>query len=64
MHVLPRGFLKIRHYGLLANRNRKTKLVICRRLARSPIYKPQFEGLSNIEIVSLLLGKDVTLCPG
>lgn len=63
MHVLPRGFVKIRHYGLLANRNRKTKLVICRRLTNSPIYKPQFEGLSNTEVLSLLLGKDVTLCP-
>lgn len=64
MHVLPRGFVKIRHYGLLANRNRKTKLVICRRLTRSPVYKPRFEGLSNTEILSILLGKDVTLCPG
>lgn len=63
MHVLPRGFVKIRHYGLLANRNRKTKLIICRRLTKSTVYKPLFEGLSNIEIVSLLLGKDVTLCP-
>lgn len=62
MHVLPKGFVKIRHYGILANR--KTKLVICRRLTKSPIYKPQFEGLSNIEILSILLGKDVTLCPG
>jgi hypothetical protein len=23
MHVLPKGFVKIRHYGLLANRNKK-----------------------------------------
>ncbi|KAB8139495.1 hypothetical protein F9U64_00130 [Gracilibacillus oryzae] len=64
MHVLPAGFVKIRYYGLLANRNRKTKLTICRRLTRNPVYKPQFEGLSNTEILSLLLGKDVTLCPG
>ncbi len=31
-HVLPRGFVKIRHYGLLANRHRKEKLTLCRRL--------------------------------
>ena len=31
-HVLPRGFVKIRHYGLLANRHREAKLVTCRRL--------------------------------
>ena len=31
-HVLPRGFVKIRHYGLLANRTRASKLAVCRRL--------------------------------
>lgn len=31
-HVLPRGFVKIRHYGLLANRQRDDKLTLCRRL--------------------------------
>jgi Putative transposase len=29
-HVLPRGFVKVRHYGLLSNRNREQKLVLCR----------------------------------
>jgi hypothetical protein len=31
-HVLPRGFRKIRHYGLLANRGRTQRLDLCRRL--------------------------------
>jgi hypothetical protein len=31
-HVLPSGFVKIRHYGLLANRYRTANLVICRAL--------------------------------
>jgi hypothetical protein len=31
-HVLPRGFVRIRHYGLLANRGRQQKLATCRRL--------------------------------
>jgi Putative transposase/Transposase zinc-binding domain len=31
-HVLPRGFVKIRHYGLLANAQREARLAICRRL--------------------------------
>lgn len=30
-HVLPRGFVKIRHYGLLANRDRAANLAACRR---------------------------------
>jgi len=31
-HVLPKGFLKIRHFGLLANRQRQEKLQRSRRL--------------------------------
>ena len=31
-HVLPRGFVKIRSYGLLANRHREEKIGLCRRL--------------------------------
>jgi hypothetical protein len=31
-HVLPKGFVKIRHYGLLANAQRETRLTLCRRL--------------------------------
>lgn len=31
-HVLPSGFVKVRHYGLLANRNRAQRLDLCRRL--------------------------------
>jgi hypothetical protein len=31
-HVLPKGFVKIRHYGLLANRCREERLALCRRL--------------------------------
>jgi hypothetical protein len=31
-HVLPKGFVKIRHYGLLANGQRAVRLALCRRL--------------------------------
>jgi hypothetical protein len=30
LHVLPAGFVKIRHFGLLANRNRRHALALCR----------------------------------
>jgi hypothetical protein len=30
LHVLPQGFVKIRHFGLLANRNRRQALALCR----------------------------------
>jgi hypothetical protein len=32
LHVLPKGFMRIRHYGYLANRHRQEKLTLCRRL--------------------------------
>jgi hypothetical protein len=45
LHVLPDGFVRIRHYGLLANRCRKDKLARCRELlapnnAADPVQEP------------------------
>ncbi|WP_213957950.1 MULTISPECIES: IS91 family transposase [unclassified Variovorax] len=36
LHVLPTGFQRIRHYGLLANRYREIKLERCRQLLAEP----------------------------
>lgn len=30
LHVLPSGFVKIRHFGFLSNRNRRSMLALCR----------------------------------
>jgi Putative transposase/Transposase zinc-binding domain len=32
LHVLPKGFVKIRHFGFLANRCRRDNVVLCRKL--------------------------------
>ena len=32
LHILPAGFVKIRHFGFLANRNRSSALALCRQL--------------------------------
>jgi hypothetical protein len=42
LHVLPSGFVHIRHFGFLANRHRKEKLALCRRLlsARQTVSEP------------------------
>lgn len=37
LHVLPRGFVKIRHYGFMANRYRQDKLALCRILLDVPV---------------------------
>jgi len=42
LHVLPRGFVKIRHFGFLANRCRREKIALCRELlAARPKPQPQ-----------------------
>jgi len=35
LHVLPTGLVRIRHYGILANRHRHQKLALCRQLLGS-----------------------------
>ena len=61
MHILPPGFMKIRHYGLLGNRNKKTKLAVCKKLTNttSPV-KPK---LTTLEILKKTLGVDFNICP-
>lgn len=49
--------------GSEANRNKKKKLELCRKLTRSPSYKPRFEGLKTIDILCILVCRDVTICP-
>jgi hypothetical protein len=40
LHVLPPGFVKIRHFGFLANRNRREALLLCRSLLPPPTTTP------------------------
>jgi hypothetical protein len=44
LHTLPSGFVRVRYYGLLANRDRRQRLDHCRRLlgaATSPMQPPE-----------------------
>ena len=41
LHVLPHGFTRLRHYGLLANRCRASKLALCRDLLGQPAPEPR-----------------------
>ena len=38
LHILPKNFTKIKHYGLLANRNKKTTIKLCRILIGQKIF--------------------------
>jgi hypothetical protein len=55
LHVLPKGFVKIRHYGLLAPCHAKTKLDVARRLlgqGTNPPCAPATPGSSAPDPVS------------
>jgi hypothetical protein len=44
LHVLPRGFHRIRHYGFLASSSRKDSLALARKLLNVPAPLPQESG--------------------
>ena len=49
IHILPSGFMKIRHYGLLGNRNKTTKLKLCKQLTNTPILLK--EKISTLQLI-------------
>jgi hypothetical protein len=63
MHILPKGFVKIRHYGILSNRSKKVKLTICRNIIKRDYPKPFLEGLTAAQIILVLFGVDIYKCP-
>jgi hypothetical protein len=61
-HALPRGFVRIRHYGFLANRYRQANLTAIRALlGLSPALKKNISSLE--ELMRRLTGLDITTCP-
>lgn len=65
MHVLPRKFVKIRHYGILSNRNRSTKLQKCKELTGAVQNKKQELEVKLIvaDFLFKLTGIDINICP-
>jgi hypothetical protein len=62
LHSLPKGFVRIRHYGFLANRNRAANLNAIRQLMESSV--PPGRQLSSVkEMMLKLTGIDITVCP-
>src|SRR6201987_5248550 len=48
LHVLPKGFVRIRHFGFLVNRARASRLVLCRQLLASNSSAPAETGTCQI----------------
>jgi hypothetical protein len=49
LHVLPCGFVKIRHFGFLSNRNRRAMVQRCRELL--PPWTPSANGFEQYEAI-------------
>jgi hypothetical protein len=62
LHVVPRGFMRIRHFGLLANRTRRATLTRCRSLLGQPA-TAEAPSESVAELMHRLTGIDLARCP-
>jgi hypothetical protein len=62
LHVVPDGFVRIRHFGLLANRRRAAALAQCRTLLAQPA-PPPVPSESARALMLRLTGIDLERCP-
>ena len=65
LHVLPSRYVRIRHFGLLANRRRKDNIASCRECLGSgkTITKEKIRQETWQEQLLRICGIDVTTCP-
>jgi Putative transposase len=63
LHVLPRGFMRLRHYGFLANRHKARTLRRCRELLGQPADPPPRSPKSVVQWMQEVTGIDLTHCP-
>jgi hypothetical protein len=62
LHVIPKGFVRVRHYGFLANRS-KGLLLKCRQLLDLVPVLPKLPPKSVYQLMLQLTGIDITQCP-
>jgi len=63
LHIVPTRFMRIRYFGLLANRGRAAKLARCRALLAHPA-PPSPTSAESVRAVMLrVTGIDIELCP-
>jgi hypothetical protein len=65
LHVLPARYVRIRHFGLLANRNRKDHIALCRMILEDGKTITQENDRQETwqEQLLRICGIDVTTCP-
>ncbi len=62
LHVLPKGFQRLRHYGILANRYKSINLKKARIALNQNEIKPKTKEKIN-DLMLRLTGIDITSCP-
>ena len=60
MHILPKGFMKVRHYGLLSNSVRGKKIGLMKRLTGTPLR--EYAEIDPAELVERLIGRPPGTC--
>ena len=63
LHVLPDRFVRIRHFGLLANRNRKDNIAACHKMLGGKNVTKEKRRETWQEQLLRISGIDVTVCP-
>ena len=62
MHVPPKRFVRIRHYGLLSSRNKNTKITMGRNILGCQKYISRLKDMDAPAIIQLLYNKDICKC--
>ena len=63
MHVLPRGFQKVRYYGFLNNRMKSANLKLIFKLQGHQRFRRRYAGMSMAELLKAAWGFDISVCP-
>ena len=61
-NILPRGFVKMRHYGILANANRHSRIKRILQKMNLPLHPPAVEVPYQLRLLERY-GIDIELCP-
>ena len=62
MHVPPKRFVRIRHYGLLCTRSKTQHLTLCRNLLGCKQYLSRLKDMEAPQMPETLYGIKVTVC--
>lgn len=62
MHVPPKRFVRIRHYGILCSRTKNKQLTLCRNLLGCRKYLSELKGMEMPEVLEHLYGIKVCVC--